>query len=79
MHDAITIGVPVFVILLGIFFNNQGNRDIRDEVKDARKEAKADVLLLIGRVDRIESDLKHFYEMLGKHEGKIESLEKRPA
>lgn len=31
------------------------------------------------KIDRLQADLSQFYMILGKHEGKIESLEKRPA
>lgn len=79
MHDAITIGVPVLVILLGILLNQNGLRDVRAEIKEARAEAKADTLNLVSRVDRIQADLLQFYQTLGKHEGIIETIAKRQA
>ncbi len=59
MHDVIVVGLPLFAILAGIFFNN------------ARFDR------IEGRLDRVQADLSQFYQTLGRHEAKIESLEKQ--
>lgn len=84
MHDAITIGVPVLAILFGILFNQRGLdrletriENVRAEIKEARAEAKADNLHLISRIDRMQADLSQFYQILGKHEGTIETMKRQ--
>jgi hypothetical protein len=66
MHDIIVVGVPLLAILAGILFNNSNS---------ARIEARIDNLA--ARIDRIQSDLAQFYMILGKHDAKIEALEKK--
>lgn len=69
MHDALTVGIPLLAILGGIFFNNS-----RFDKLDARVDrVQSD---LSARLDRMQADLSQFYMILGKHEGKIESMDK---
>lgn len=70
MHDLIVVGVPLLAILAGILLNNStSNRNT------VRIEARIDKVE--SRLDRMQADLSQFYMILGKHEGKIESLEKK--
>jgi hypothetical protein len=66
MHDTITVGIPVLVILFGILFNQRGLD---------RLEGRFD--RLEHRIDTIQSDLSRFYQILGEHGGKIEMLQKK--
>lgn len=79
MHDAITIGVPVLAILFGILLNQRGLDRLEARIEKIASEAKADNLNLISRIDRISDDQKQFYQILGKHEGIIETIAKRQA
>jgi hypothetical protein len=77
MHDAITIGVPVFAIFLGILMNQRGLERLegRMERLEGRMERiQSDVN---GRMDRMQADLSRFYQILGEHGGKIELLSKK--
>ncbi len=38
MHDTLTVGIPVMVIVLGIFMNRSEVKDLRAEMKDLRAE-----------------------------------------
>lgn len=46
------------------------------EIKADVKGISRQMDYLIGRVDRIEADLREFYRTLGQHDAKIEGLEK---
>jgi hypothetical protein len=70
MHDTITVGVPVIVILFGILFNQRGLDKLEGRV-DSRFDR------LEKRMDTIQADLSRFYQVLGEHSGKIEMLLKK--
>ncbi len=72
MHDLLIVGVPLIAILAGIFFNN-GRLDKLEARSDARFDGLESCL------DRMQSDLGQFYITLGKHEVRVEVLEKREA
>lgn len=82
MHDVIIVGIPLLAILAGIFFNNSNSNSntVRIEARIDKLEGRVDrsESSLSARLDRMQADLSQFYMILGKHEGKIESLEKRP-
>ena len=81
MHDTLTIGIPVFVILFGILLNQravdklEARMDARFNAVDARFNGVDGRFEGVNaRLDRMQSDLAHFYQTLGEHEAKIESL-----
>jgi hypothetical protein len=69
MHDALTIGIPVFVILFGILFNQRGLDKLEAWI-DGRMSG------LESRLDRMQSDLSMFYRTLGEHGADIDHLKK---
>jgi hypothetical protein len=66
MHDTITVGIPVLVILMGILFNQRGLDRLEGRFDRLEK-----------RIDTIQSDLSRFYQILGEHSGKLEMLQKK--
>jgi uncharacterized protein YPO0396 len=57
MHDALTIGIPVFVVLLGILLNQRGLDKLEARMNgfDGRLDrVQSD---LTGRLDRMQSEL----------------------
>ena len=70
MHDVLTIGIPLFVILAGILFH-------RHEVKELRTEMREGFSRVDARFDRIDADLRQFYSISGKLEGRIDEISKR--
>jgi hypothetical protein len=70
MHDAITAGIPVLVILFGILFNQRALDKLEGRV-DSRFDR------LEKRMDTMQADLSRFYQVLGEHSGKIEMLQKK--
>ena len=84
MHDAFAIAVPTFAVLLGIFLSRGDVANLRadmnrrfDEVD--RRFGAIDRRLdgLDARLDRIGGDLKHFHNVTGKIEGRIDELSRR--
>jgi hypothetical protein len=70
MHDVVIVGIPLVAILAGILFN-------RNDVKELRVEAAgrhAEVLVRLGNID---ADLRQFYHLAGKLEGRMDAIEKR--
>jgi hypothetical protein len=77
MHDVIVVGIPMIAILAGILFNRSDVIGLRSEMKDTRAEITA----LAAKVDagfaRIDADLRQFFQMTGKLEGRIVEISKR--
>jgi hypothetical protein len=69
MHDALTVGIPVFVILLGILLNQRGL-----DMLEARLDGSINGLE--GGLDRMQADLSMFYRILGEHGADIDHLKK---
>jgi hypothetical protein len=76
-----SIGIPSLLVLVNIAIGTwaikdlraemHGNNDsLRTEIKDLRAE-------MIVRLDRVDADLRTFYAITGKHEGRLDALEKR--
>jgi uncharacterized protein with GYD domain len=70
MHDLIVVGVPLLAILAGILLNNSNTN-----ANTIRIEARIDKVE--SRLDRMQADLSQFYQILGRHDAKIEMLEKK--
>jgi hypothetical protein len=81
MHDALTIGIPLLVILFGILWNQQGLRDLRAEMRNEIGSLRGDMSARFngvdGRLDRMQSDLSQFYRDLGDHGARIDAIEKK--
>jgi hypothetical protein len=80
MHDALTVGIPVFVILFGILFNQRGldKLEARMNVLESRIDGRMHGIE--ARLDRMQADLSMFYRILGEHGADIDHLKKnRPA
>lgn len=78
MHDALTIGIPVLAILFGILWNQQGLRDLRNDMTGLRNEIITRFAGTDARLDRVQADLAQFYRTLGQHDAKLDALEKKP-
>jgi hypothetical protein len=77
LHDVIVVGIPMIAILAGILFNRSDVKELRAEMKDMRGEITG----LASKVDagfaRIDADLRQFFQMTGKMEGRIDEISKR--
>ena len=76
MHDVLTVGIPVFVILLGILLNQRGldKLEARMNIFEGRLDRMQSDLT--ARLDRMQADLSIFYRTLGEHGADIEHLKK---
>jgi porphobilinogen deaminase len=74
MNEALAVGIPTFVVLLGILWNHTEIRDLRGDVNSRLDRIERNVN---SRLDRIEADLRQFYHELGRHEGEIDALKGR--
>ncbi len=77
MHDALTIGVPVLAILAGILFNRSDVKDLRTEIKELRAEMRARFDQVDTRFNRVDADLRQFYAVTGKLEGRVDEISKK--
>jgi hypothetical protein len=86
--QAIPLAIMLVAILAGIFLNNKTGHDLKADIKElkidfqreiSRLDTKIDSvsLSLHARLNVIDSDLREFYHLNGKHEGRLDSIEKR--
>jgi hypothetical protein len=68
MNEIIGFAAVIVSIFAGMLFNNS-----RFIMIDARFNA------IDARLDRMQADLSQFYRELGRHDVRIDNLEKRPA
>ena len=74
---ALSIGIPVGLILAGMFFNWSAANGIRTEVKDLHTEMNSRFTQLDGRIDRIHETLGHFHSVNGQYGARLDALEKQ--
>ena len=72
MNEIIGFAVVIVTIFAGMLFNNS-----RFNAIDARLDRMQSELN--GRIDRVQGDLGQFFRELGRHDARIEALEKKPS
>jgi hypothetical protein len=77
MHDMVTVGVPVLVILFGILLNQRAVDKLESRMETRFNAVDARFNAVDGRLDRMQADLSQFYRDLGDHGARIEAIEKR--
>jgi hypothetical protein len=77
MQDVVVVGVPLVAILAGILFNRSDGKELRAEIKDLRGDMQSRFDKVDDRLDRIDADLRQFYHLSGKLEGRMDAIEKR--
>ena len=81
MHDVIVVGVPLLAILAGILFNRNDIKDLRGEMHGLRAKMNAGFEVRFNKVEErlagIDADLRQFYHLTGKLEGRVDAIEKR--
>ncbi len=60
-HDIAAIGIPSFLVLVGILLNQDGLRNLKE---DMHREFGR----IYARLDHMQSDLDKFHRSLGQHE-----------
>jgi hypothetical protein len=81
MHDVIVVGVPLLAILAGIFFSRNDIKDLRAEMNARFNQINGNVDAHFNKVEErlggIDADLRQFYHLTGKLEGRVDAIEKR--
>jgi len=77
MHDVLIVGVPLLMILAGLFFNNRAISDLKSESKDVRAEIRDMRIETRARFDRVDDRLTDIYRIIGEHEGRLQALERQ--
>ena len=70
MHDIVIVGIPLVAILAGILFNRNDSKELRSDLADFRAE-------VLAKFSAIDSDLRQFYHVTGKLEGRLDEIAKR--
>lgn len=83
LAQTILIAAMLVTLLTGLFFNYRQATELKNDLGSMRLELKADIARLDAkldaRTDAIQSDLRQFYHMTGKIEGRLEAVERRQA
>jgi hypothetical protein len=77
MHDIVVVGVPLVAIFAGILFNRNDVRELRADMSARFNKVDGRFDKVDDRLDRIDADLRQFYHLSGKLEGRMDALEKR--
>jgi hypothetical protein len=77
MHDVLIVGVPLLMILAGLFFNNRAISDLKSESKDVRAEIRDLRIETRARFDRVDDRLTDIYRIIGEHEGRLQAIERQ--
>jgi hypothetical protein len=81
MNEVIGFAAVIVSIFAGILFQHGRMDRLESKFTDRldRLESKLNLMQseLTGRIDRVQSDLAQFYRELGRHDAKIESIEKK--
>jgi DNA anti-recombination protein RmuC len=56
MHDALTVGIPVLVILLGILLNQRGLDKLEARLDRVQSDLSGRMNVVEGRLDHVQSD-----------------------
>ncbi len=76
MHDVFIVSVPLIIILAGILLNRADTKELRAEMKDLRAEMQKRFDQTDAHLARIDADLRQFYHLTGKLEGRTDNIEK---
>lgn len=77
MHDVLIVGVPLFTIIAGLFFNNRAISDLKTEIKDLRTETRQSFDKVTDRFNRVDDRLTDIYRIIGEHEGRLQAMERQ--
>ena len=77
MHDIVVVGVPLIAILAGILFNRSDLRELRADMDARFNKVDARFNKIDDHLGQINADLRQFYHLTGKLEGRMDAIEKR--
>jgi hypothetical protein len=74
MHDVLSVGLPILVILAGILLNRQDASAIRSELRSEISSLRSEMTM---RFDAIQRDMREFYAEQARHDVRIAKLEQQ--
>jgi len=77
MHDVVVVGVPLLAIFAGILFNRSDFKDLRAEMNARFNKVDDRFNKIEDRLAGIDADLRQFYPLTGKLEGRVDAIKKR--
>ena len=77
MHDIVIVGVPLIAIFAGILFNRNDVKELGADMLARFDRVDGRFDKVDDRLDRIDADLRQFYHLSGKLEGRMDAIEKR--
>ncbi len=92
MHDVYTLGAPLLVVLVGLVFNGQQVRELRSETRSMRDELRSETRVtrdelrgdiqrlttrMDTRLDILHHDLTEFSREQGRHDARLDAVEKQ--
>ncbi len=69
-------GIPTLMVLLGILLNLSAVKDLDKRLTELDRRMTEQFSEMRSRFAVLESDMRQFYHLSGKLEGRIDSLEK---
>lgn len=69
----LSVGLPMLTILVGILLSQKGLADLNNRFD--RVDGRIDRIET--RLDRIDADLRQFFSITGRLEGRMDAIEKR--
>jgi hypothetical protein len=73
----LSIGLPMLTILVGIFYSQKGISELNQRIDRMDDRIEGRLTRIEGRLDRIDADLRQFFSITGRLEGRMDAFEKR--
>jgi len=81
MNEVLGFAAVIFSVLVAQLFNNSRLSPVESRLEARMDRMQAETTRmqseLTGRIDRIQADLAQFFRELGRHDAKIEAIEKK--
>jgi hypothetical protein len=77
MHDIVIVGIPLVAILAGILFGRNDIKELSAEMNARFDKVDQRFDVVDDRFEKINADLRQFYHLTGRLEGRMDAIEKR--
>jgi hypothetical protein len=79
LAQTILIAIVLVTLLAGLFFNYKAASELKADIH--RLDSKIDGVQagLLAKIDAVQADLRQFYHLTGKLEGRLDAVERRIA